>query len=182
MADRGLTGVLLVGGSSTRFGAPKALARLDGETLAERAWRLLGETCGERLAVGKQTDGLQLPFELVDDASDVRAPIAGVVAGLSVARGQLAVVVPVDMPLLTPEALLALAAACRDAAVPLSGPLPGAYRRQRVLPVLERALAEGRLGLRQALAELDVAVVELDSGLLANVNTPDDLRRLRRGL
>ena len=50
----GLTGVLLVGGASTRFGSPKALARFDGETLAERAWRLLGEACDERIAVGKR--------------------------------------------------------------------------------------------------------------------------------
>jgi molybdopterin-guanine dinucleotide biosynthesis protein A len=39
LADRaGLTGVLLVGGASTRFGSPKALARLDGRTLAAIAW------------------------------------------------------------------------------------------------------------------------------------------------
>jgi len=52
VADRGLTGVLLVGGASARFGSPKALALLGGETLAERAWRLLGEACNERIAGG----------------------------------------------------------------------------------------------------------------------------------
>ena len=170
--------MLLVGGSSTRFGSPKALARLDGETLAERAWRLLGEACDERLAVGKRADGLELPFPLVDDANEVRAPIAGVVAGLAACRTEVAVVIPVDVPLLTVAAVRALAAACRDAAVPPSGPLPGAYRCSRALPVLEPALAEGRLSLRDALAGLDVAVVALDAGLLANVNTQDDLRRL----
>ena len=51
MADR-LTGILLVGGASRRFGSPKAFAQFDGETLAERAWRILGETCDERIAVG----------------------------------------------------------------------------------------------------------------------------------
>ena len=73
--------MLLVGGASTRFGSPKALAPFDGETLAERAWRLLGDACDERIAVGKRADGLELPFELLDDGTDVRAPIAGVVAG-----------------------------------------------------------------------------------------------------
>ena len=53
--------MLLVGGASERFGSPKALARLGGETLAERAWRLLGDACSERIAVGKRADGLDLP-------------------------------------------------------------------------------------------------------------------------
>ncbi len=96
MADRLLTGILLVGGASTRFGSPKALAQLDGETLAQRAWRILGEVCDERLAVGKTADALPLPFALVDDGTDVRAPIAGLVAGLLAAANDVSVVLPVD--------------------------------------------------------------------------------------
>ena len=175
MAHRELTGILLVGGSSTRFGSPKALATLDGETLAERAWRLLGNACSERIAVGKKADGLELPFDLVDDASDVRAPLAGLVAGLRAARTDVSVVIPVDMPRLTAGALHALANACRDAAVPPTGPLPGAYR-QSALANLERYLDLGELRLRDALAELDVATVDLDASVLVNVNTPDDVR------
>lgn len=180
MADHDLragTGVLLVGGASRRFGSPKALARLGGETLAERGWRVLGEVCGERLAVGKAADGLALPFPVLDDGSEVRAPLAGLVAGLRAATTEIALVLPVDCPLVDAGALRALAHACRDAAVPPTGPLPGAYRRT-VLPVLERRLAAGELRLSDALAELDVAVVDLDPVLLANVNEPSDLERL----
>ena len=177
MADRELTGVLLVGGASTRFGSPKALARFGRETLAERAWRLLGDACDERIAVGKRADRLELPFDVLDDATDIRAPIAGVVAGLRAACNEVVVVIPVDTPLLTKAAVHELADACRDVAVPPSGPLPGAYRRS-ALPALERALSAGHFALREAIAELDVAVVDLDAALLTNVNTPDDVRRL----
>jgi molybdopterin-guanine dinucleotide biosynthesis protein A len=177
VAHRALTGVLLVGGASTRFGSPKALAQFHGESLAERAWRLLGEACDERIAVGKRNDALELPFDLLDDGTDVRAPIAGVVAGLRAATFDLAVVIPVDVPLLTAAALHELAAACRDVAIPRSGPLPGAYRRT-ALPELERALADERLALRAAIAGLDVAIVDLDATILVNVNTPDDVQRL----
>jgi FdhD protein len=166
-----LTGVLLVGGASRRFGSPKALARVGGETLAERAWRLLGECCAHRVAVGKSADRLPLPFDLVDDGTEVRAPLAGLVAGLRAAPTELSVVVPVDCPGLTAEPLVTLAAHCRDAAVPQTGPLPGAYRRT-ALPVLERRLAAGELKIRDALGELDVAVLELPESVLANVNTP----------
>jgi molybdopterin-guanine dinucleotide biosynthesis protein A len=173
VADRGLTGVLLVGGASTRFGSPKALARLDGRTLAEIGWETLA-FCDERIALGKSADGLDLPFPLVDDGIDVRASIAGVVAGLRAAAYELSVVLPVDTPRITREALLRLADACKDAAVPQTGPLPGAYRRT-ALPVLEQALSAGRLSLREALAGLDTLVVDVEPDLLLNVNTPDDL-------
>lgn len=167
--------MLLVGGASVRFGSPKALAVLgDGETLAERAWRLLGAACAARVAVGKPGDGLALPFELLDDGIDVRAPLAGLVAGLRAAPTELCVVVPVDCPRLTVDAVQRLAAACRDAAVPQTGPLPGAYRR-RALPVLERRLAAGELRLRDALAELDVARITLPEEVLVNINRPSDL-------
>jgi molybdopterin-guanine dinucleotide biosynthesis protein A len=177
VADHQLTGVLLVGGASTRFGSPKAFARIDGETLAERAWRTLGEACDERIAVGKHADGLDLPFDLLDDGTDVRAPIAGVVAGLGAAKHDLVVIIPVDMPRLTREALHELADACRDIAVPPTGPLPGAYRRT-ALPTLERALAAGELSLRDAIRDLDVVTVDLDASVLLNVNTQDDVRGL----
>jgi molybdopterin-guanine dinucleotide biosynthesis protein A len=176
VADRKLTGVLLVGGASTRFGSPKALARLDGRTLAETAWETLA-FCDERIAVGKTADGLDLPFELLDDGTDVRAPIAGVVAGLRAAANDICVVLPVDTPRVTPAALVALASADADVATPPTGPLPGAYRRT-ALPALEAALAEGRLSLRDAIAGLDRLVVDIDLALLVNVNTPDELARI----
>lgn len=174
MAHRPLTGVLLVGGASTRFGSPKALARLGGETLAARAWRTLGEACEERLAVGKAADGLALPFPLVDDASTVRAPLAGLVAGLRDARHDVVVFLPIDCPLITASSLRALGDAV---AVAPTGPLPGAYPRA-ALPVLERRLAAGELELRAAVAELGLATIALDPLELANVNEPADLDAL----
>jgi molybdenum cofactor guanylyltransferase len=168
VADPELTGVLLVGGRSTRFGSPKALARLDGETLAERAWRLLGEACDERVAVGRLDD---LPFPSLADAGT--GPVAAIAEGLRNATHEVAVVVPVDMPLLTPEALEQLALACRDAATTQAGPLPCAVAT-RVLPAFET----GERRLRTVLDGLDTARIELDERLLLNVNTPADLDTL----
>jgi len=172
------TGVLLLGGLSRRFGSVKALAPLGAETLAERAWRILGEAFQERLAAGKGADQLGLPFPTLDDGIGVRAPIAGVVAGLRAATTDVAVFLPVDCPLMTAEALRSLAEACADAAVTETGPLPGAYA-QTALPVLEERLKEGRLALDEALVDLDVRIVELEPELLASINTERDLDRLR---
>ena len=173
---RKLTGVLLVGGASLRYGAPKALVEIDGETLADRGRRVLGEVCDEVLVVGKQGE---LPFDVIDDGADVRAPIAGVVAGLRAAQHDVTVVLPVDCPRITSEVLLELGVACRDAAVPQTGPLPGAWAKS-ALPVLEaRIAAGGPLALYRLYGELDVVTVQVDPALVADVDTPEDLSRLR---
>ncbi|HVD65819.1 MAG TPA: NTP transferase domain-containing protein, partial [Gaiellaceae bacterium] len=104
-----VTGVLLVGGASRRFGSPKALARFQGEVLGERAHRLLEEAFGRVLVVGKAADELRLPFPIVDDGSDLRAPIVGLAAALRAAETDLSVVLPTDMPLLAVDLLLELA-------------------------------------------------------------------------
>ncbi len=177
--SEGVTGVLLVGGASRRFGSPKALARIGERTFADVAWERLA-WCDERLACGKLVDRLPLRFPVRDDESRVRAPLAGVVAGLRAASFDVIVALPVDLPLVTDEALRALALACdRDAAVPQTGPLPGAYRRS-ALPILERRLRTGELALAAALDELETCVVGLDPSVLANVNHPQDLPPLGR--
>ena len=162
--------MLLVGGASRRFGSPKALARFGGQTLAERAWAVLGEACDELLAVGKAGDGLAMPFSVLDDGQEVRAPIAGVVAGVRAARHEVSIVVPVDCPLVTPDALRALGEAV---ACPQTGPLPGAYSKA-MLPELEARLA----GREYSLRGVNPRVLELDERLLVNVNSPAELTAL----
>jgi molybdenum cofactor guanylyltransferase len=169
----GVAGALLVGGASTRFGSPKALARYEGETLAERGHRVLAEAFDEVVVVGKAADVLGLPFDVLDDGSDVRAAIVGVAAALRLADADLVVVLPTDMPFVTAGLLRSLAESAEgvDAAVPQTGPLPGAYRRT-ALPVLERRIDAGELALQRALNELRTRTVECDETLLVNVNTP----------
>ena len=165
-----------MGGASTRFGSPKALALFRGETFAERAYRILEEAFGEPLVVGKEADDLPLPFPVHDDGHDHRAAIIGVAAGLRLAGSELTVVVPTDMPFLTADFLHELAEAAEgvDVAAPETGPLPGAYRRS-ALPALERHIAARTFTLHRALEGLDVAIVPGNLELLRNVNTLEDL-------
>jgi molybdopterin-guanine dinucleotide biosynthesis protein A len=137
---------------------------------------VLGEAFDEVVVVGKEGDGLELPFEVLDDGSDVRASIIGVAAALRLAGAEVVVVLPTDMPLVTAGLLRTLADAVEghDAAVPQTGALPGAYRRT-ALPVLERRIAAGELAVHRALGELRTRVVEVDDAALRNVNEPGDL-------
>ena len=166
-----LTGVLLVGGGSTRFGSPKALADFRGETLAERGRRILEEACDELLVVGKSDDGL--PFTVTDDGASSRAPIHGVLAGLRLARHEVVVALPVDMPLVTPAVLRALG---RAGAVPSERvPLPGAYPL-RLLSVLEHRVAAGELSLRG----VNPTTLDVPEAHLEDADTPADLLALAR--
>jgi len=167
VAHQGLTGILLVGGASKRFGSPKALARIGDETLAQHGWRILHEACDEVLAVGKQADELPVPFPIVDDGSAERAPIHGVVAGLRAASHDVVVFLPVDCPLVTAALVRQLGEAV---AVPQTGPLPGAYGKE-MLRDLETRIGRGELSLRG----VNPSVLQVDAWLLRDVDTPADL-------
>lgn len=167
MARHRVTGILLVGGVSRRFGSPKALAELDGRTLAELAWQRLGEAFDERIAVGKRDDELPLPFDLLDDGTDLRAPIAGVVAGMRAASNERCVVLPVDCAWLSVDSLRLLG---ERVAVPQTGPLPGAYTKA-MLPELERRVHTGELSLRG----VNDNIVEVPLGELRDADVPGDL-------
>ena len=168
VADRlTATGILLVGGASERFGSPKALALLRGETLAERAWRVLRDVCTEVVAVGKADVVLELPFPVLDDGAHERAPVFGVIAGLRAATHDTCLALPVDTPLVTPELLRELLAA---EAVPQTGPLPGVYTRS-MLSELEQRVSAGELSLRG----VNTNVLDVNEVQLLNVNTPTDL-------
>jgi molybdopterin-guanine dinucleotide biosynthesis protein A len=168
-----LTGVLLVGGASARFGSPKALALFRGETLAERGHRLLAEVCDEVLVVGKARELPGLPFPVVDDGTEERAPIHGLVAGRRRAAHHTVVALPGDVPQITPDALRALGEA---GAVPSQRvPLPGAYPRS-LLPALESRIATGDLSLRG----VNPTTFEIPAALLADADTPAALAELER--
>ena len=166
-----LTGVLLVGGASRRFGSPKALARFRGETLAERGHRLLSAACDEVLVLGKAAELDGLPFPVVDDGTADRAPVHGLIAGLRRARHEVVVALPVDVPLVTADALQALGAA---GAVPSATvPLPGAYPRA-LLAALEARVAAGELSLRG----VNPVTLPLPEAMLVDVDTPEELALL----
>jgi molybdopterin-guanine dinucleotide biosynthesis protein A len=169
-----LTGALLVGGASRRFGSPKALAPFEGEMLAERGHRLLAEACDEVLVVGKATelDGL-LPFPVVDDGAEDRAPVHGVIAALRNARHEVVIVLPVDVPLVTVATLRALGEA--SAVTSPEIPLPGAYPRT-LLPVLEARVAAGTLTLRG----VNPVTLAVSPDLLVDADTPQQLEALER--
>jgi molybdopterin-guanine dinucleotide biosynthesis protein A len=169
------------------MGADKALVEVDGVAMAARVARALAEGgCDPVICQGGDSAALAvLGLPVVADSRPDGGPMAGVLDALSSTGGDI-VVSACDLPWLdagTVRALIKTAAARPDAdvvvACDIDGPhLAGVWRahsRER----LEELVAAGVRSYRGALDRLNTVSVDVPSSVVANVNSPDDLRRRR---
>lgn len=171
-----LLGAVLAGGAATRFGSDKALALLDGVALIDRALASLSPYCAQLVVVGREAAAVRtipdLPFPDL-------GPLGGIAGALTFAadHGFDAVLTTAcDTPFL-PEALVtALIAAAPAHAV--EAPTVGVWTAALARPLLTHLLDDGPRAIRRWAAGAGVAAI-LPGVVLANVNTPDDLRGLR---
>jgi molybdenum cofactor guanylyltransferase len=193
-------GVIVAGGRGTRLGLgiPKAMVRLGGMTLLERAIATLAPCC-EAIAVAAPAGRpLSLPPSSVEvfavaDVAGARGPLAGLVAGLEARPHERALVLAVDLPLMRAGMLAALLERLRDrdAVIPspvgVPQPLAAAYG-SRAGAALAQRLRAGERSVSAAARALDPVVVEdavlaqLPGGIESffNLNTPHDLERAER--
>ncbi len=99
-------GLVLAGGKSTRFGADKALALYEGSSLLDRAVSLLASLKLRPIVVTRQ--GANYPLAgcaVIYDKLSEKGPLGGLYTAMSVFKNTAFLVVPCDMPALTPAAL-----------------------------------------------------------------------------
>lgn len=171
-----LVGLILAGGASSRMGRDKAALVLDGVSLLDRARALLREAGAKTVAVSGRPDA--------EGAIPDRTALAGphlaawdALLILAEAGHRLALVVPVDMPLMTAAALDPLiAAASIGAAAYEDHPLPFCARLH--IPTLEGPPPESLNDLIDRLSGIRLPIADGDEAKFSNVNTPEDWRRL----
>jgi molybdopterin-guanine dinucleotide biosynthesis protein A len=189
-----VSGAVLTGGASTRMGRDKARLELGGVPCATRVARVLEPLCAELLLVGGDPPE-SAPGRRVPDPAGPVCALRGLCGALEASGAGRVLVVATDLPLVTPDLLLALMAWPEaDAVVPRSAegphPLCALYRREAALPAVRGLLAQGRLKLQGVLDALDtawlepadVARVDPDGLALSNLNTPRDLARAEAAL
>lgn len=180
-----ITGLLLAGGKSRRFGSDKALAILDGQPLIAHAYAALAPRCMEIL-VGVDEPGraypLPGPARTVVDAVPGIGPLGGLLAGLTEARTEWLLALACDLPWVSADHLTVLTRARSDAAdavVVQDGdrlqPLCALYQVERTRRAAEAQVATGRYALHAVLGRLAVRTVAMPPGVLRNVNTRADL-------
>ena len=193
MADLSrIAGLVLAGGQSSRFGGNKALALLDGETLAGRMARLLGLHCVQvALSAAEPLLGPDV-LTLADPPGVAAGPLSGVLAGLrwaSAIGAEWLVTAPCDTPLLPEDFAARLVetaeSAGADAAVITSSdgvhPLCTVWR-VALTPALEAAMADGHPPVHAFLEDLGAAKLHVADEHLLNINTPSDLERAGQAL
>lgn len=182
--------LVLAGGDSRRMGRTKAWLAVGETTLLQWVVDRLAPAFSEVVVSFAQPEQVRehLPYRLVFDRKPAAGPLAGLEAGLGVAKHEVTFAVACDMPYVTQEvAQMAVAASAGcDAAIPkIDGraePTCAAYRRPS-LPRITAALDAGRYKASDLAEHLDVTWLEgLDAHLFRSLNGPDDYERFRHEL
>jgi molybdopterin-guanine dinucleotide biosynthesis protein A len=182
-------GLLLTGGSSRRFGSPKAELSVGGERLADRGARLLTEVCDVVVEVGPGYSSLPAVREEPAGSGPLAALSAGADALGALGAPASFLVLAVDLPFVERPLLEYLrdhpsvdSVVPRVAGVPQ--PLcaryaPSAHETARIL------VHEGERAMKSLLGATSVTWVDEDEwtrvasiDALADVDTPDDALRI----
>ncbi len=189
-------GFILAGGRSLRMGRDKALIELQGKSFLDIAARNLVQVCGKISVVLSADSTLETEFPIVRDEYAGRGALGGLHAALKNCRSKIAIVLAVDLPLVTPESVANLASIAESltrflAVVPKQTdgrpqPLFAAYRAKFCVRTMEELInGDPRASVNDFLDRIapkyiDPARLSSDPDLLVNVNTSEDLDALSR--
>ena len=195
---RPVSGIVLAGGRSSRFGSDKLAATIGGTTLLDRAVHAVAVVAAEVVVVlapgvERRLGPTDTPIRFVADPEAFEGPLVGLLAGLEIVEQPLVIVAGGDMPNLHPEVLglLIRSLAAADSSVTAVAlrsrgtvsPLPVAVRTGAATDVARRLVADGERRLRslfdhlptRVLEEIEWRALDPDGGSLRDVDLPSDL-------
>lgn len=201
----GAVGIVLVGGRSSRMGAPKADLEWHGSTLLRRTIGIVGRGADGPVIVvrapGQELADVPDDVQLVDDDREGLGPLQGLAVGLTAAadRGETAFVCSTDLPFLHPAYVARVLAALdpeTDVVLPIAQghrqPLAAGYRThlgdevRRLLDAGARKPAmlfdvvrTRRLEEQDLLADATLARADPELTSVHNINDPDEYAAAR---
>ena len=189
-----VTGYILAGGASSRYGSDKALAKLGGETVLSRMFHLLEGVANFVHVVATAERYPEFRSAMIEDRWPGEGALGGIITALSASAGtgggcEWNLIVSCDMPFLTGEWLRYMLEQAftseTDVLFPRSRtgdePLCACWKRS-ALPVLQRAFDAEVRKVTDAMKRMRVEVLDeahwkrFDSGgrLFWNMNTQQD--------
>ncbi|EKU48944.1 molybdenum cofactor guanylyltransferase MobA [Staphylococcus massiliensis] len=196
--------IILAGGQSSRFGAPKAFAEIKGETFYKSIIHTLEDTNMFNEIIISTNEHLKDQFEhdaiVVDDEQHKdKGPLAGMYSAMKAYPDEeLYFVVSVDTPLITKKAISQLYQFMVQHLIEDRLDIAGfqedgrniptmAFYKPTVLPVIEQALLSNDLSVKNVYKDVRtewLSVHSIDSALpwYQNINYQKDLERLKAHL
>jgi molybdopterin-guanine dinucleotide biosynthesis protein A len=195
-------GYVLAGGKSSRMKTDKAFLEIGGETFLARASRTISSVCENRVKIilnKTQTSFIErLPDRVphIFDVNENRGALGGIHAALHDCRSEWTIILAVDLPLVSSEAienLARIACSSKDfaAVVPMQTdgrpqPLCAVYRAEDCLPKLEDLLSKNTFASVRDFLELvptrfvgqNEFAANAGEDIFSNVNHPLDFQLL----
>ncbi|MGI9055575.1 MAG: molybdenum cofactor guanylyltransferase [Pyrinomonadaceae bacterium] len=195
------TGYILAGGKSSRMGTDKAFLKIGEKTFLENAVEILKPNCKQtKIVLNKSQNHLieKLPdgVSYIFDRFENRGAVGGIHAAFTDCKTEYAVILAVDLPFVTSEAIKKLCEIILQekdfsAIVPRQKdqrlqPLCAVYRVKDCLFNLEKIFSEDvSISAHDFLKTTETKIIETgDLGaiknLFTNVNSPSDFENLKR--
>jgi molybdopterin-guanine dinucleotide biosynthesis protein A len=189
-----VTGVILAGGKSSRYGTNKALVRIRGERIIDLVLHVIKQIFSDILLItNTPRDYAYLELKMVEDIVRGIGPLGGIYTGLKHIGGQNGFFVACDMPFLNASLIRHMTTICGgfDVTIPkISGEfhtLHAIYHRN-CLPHIENLIELGDYKITnffgtvkvRCLAEKDLQHFDPDFLSFLNVNTHEDFEKLTK--
>lgn len=192
--DDNVTGVILAGGKSSRFGKNKALEQIGGITMIEKVCEILRPVFSHLLIVTNTPDEYSfLNIPMTGDIIKGLGPIGGIYSGLYYMETEAGFFVACDMPSLNRGLICHMVdiASGYDAVVPkidwMFEPLHALYTK-KCIPAVKSTIDSHKRHIINCFNDINVRYVYKDEIRLfdpeirtfLNINIPDDIIRMQK--
>jgi len=184
-----MTGIILVGGKSSRFGRDKVITPIGDKPLIEHVMDVIRPIFDEVILIGHTRDNLDT-FTIQKDIMPGLGPLGGIYTALNVSKTPYCFVFAADMPNLNRGLIEHMGSKAEDQDVILPvwsmgrEPLHAIYNR-RVIPIIKELLEKNNLKVFNLLSRVNTMKITEDTirsygdpeVIFANINTIHDIGR-----
>lgn len=182
-----ISGVVLAGGKSSRFGQDKGLYMLDGKPMVMHAMQILQPVCGELMISSAREEAYRHPgVDIIADIYHDCGPLGGIHSALTHMQGEYLAVIGCDTPLVPAElyGFMLKHMGTHQVVIPTHGghreSMCAIYNR-RCLPLIEDAIRRRKYKIMDAIAPANVLFLDVQHApfyhnrIFHNINYPDDI-------
>jgi len=186
MIDKGVTGIILAGGKSSRMGKDKGLIVFEGKPLVEYQIELLEPLCDQIIISANQLGYEAWGYPVIKDNYHNCGPLGGLEATLKKSPTEWSLVVSCDSPFLIPGLFRNMSEMLDNAEVIIPThrgglePMIGFYK-SKLATFFETKILQSDFKLQKVLKERKLALFNADHlikkhpRLFLNLNSPCDL-------